>query len=123
MRRLRTRLSSAQCTFIQQSRNICRPSWVNWSRLPRAQGRSPIDVMWRVQRLALRPFSPSRHGAGFYLFHYLAAVCLYGDLADTKFAADLFIQKARSHQRHDLPLAGSERSVTLPESLPVSLVA
>jgi hypothetical protein len=68
-------------------------------------------------------FTKSATEPAFIFFHYLAAVCLYGDLADTKFAADLFIQKARSHQRHDLPLAGSERSVTLPESLPVSLVA
>jgi hypothetical protein len=46
-----------------------------------------------VKRLALRPFSPSRRGSRLSSFPLpCRAVCLYGDLAGTELAADLFIQ-------------------------------
>src|ERR1700722_9975382 len=44
MQRRRTRSSSAQCTFIRRSRNICRPSSPNCSRLRRREEHTSLKI-------------------------------------------------------------------------------
>ena len=37
-----------------------------------------------------------------HLSHHLASMCFHGDLADTKFATNLFIHQSANDERHDL---------------------
>ena len=45
---------------------------------------------------------------GLHLLHYLASVCLHGDLTDAELSPDLFVQQTRDDQRHHLPFATGE---------------
>src|SRR5580704_8892283 len=52
-----------------------------------------------------------------HLSHHLAPMRLHRDLGDAELAADLLIQLARDHERHDLPFAAGQQSVAGPERL------
>ena len=54
---------------------------------------------------------------GFHLLHYLTTMCLYRNLADAEFPTNLFVQESGDDQRHNLPFAGSQRGVPVPEFL------
>src|SRR5580658_9980912 len=56
-----------------------------------------------------------RERLSFHLPHHLASVCLYRDLADVQFRTDLFIQKPRHHQSHDLPFTVAKRRIAMAE--------
>src|ERR1700733_11718276 len=56
-----------------------------------------------------------RERLSFHLPHHLASVCLDRDLADVQFCTDLFIQKPRHHQSHDLPLTVAKRRIAMTE--------
>lgn len=78
----------------------------------RASGERPVSgasvFRRRCEAESRGHFHQVRERVGFHLLHHLAAVRLHRDFADAEFAADLFIQQARGHQRHDLPFARSE---------------
>ena len=49
-----------------------------------------------------------RERLGLHFLHDLAPVRFHRDLADVEFSADLFVQHARHHQRHDLPFTSRQ---------------
>src|SRR5579863_6936374 len=57
-------------------------------------------------------FDESGDRVGFHLLHDLSPMRFNSNLADAKFAADLFVQQAGDDQHHDLPFTGSEGSKT-----------
>ena len=61
--------------------------------LPTGSGSEPVGHSHQV-------------GQGFriHLVHHLPAVGLYRDFTDTERAANLFVQTANYHERHDLSL-------------------
>src|ERR1700722_10979303 len=57
-----------------------------------------------------------------HLAHHPSTVLLNGDFADAELTADLLVQQAENHQRHDFPFAMAEGLVASTERLQVRLL-
>src|SRR5580704_15823926 len=50
-----------------------------------------------------------------HLFHYMSAVCLYGQFADAELGSDLFVEQAGDNHTKNFPLPGAQRVKGLPK--------